>query len=386
MARRGHGEGSIYLRKDGRWAASISLGGRKRKTLYGKTRKEVQEQLKAALHEQQQGKLVTGPRQNVKQFLVYWLEDVQRPSVRLRTYQRYEMQLRRHILPAIGNMQLSKLTPQHMQAFYAQLLQHGLAPQTVRLVHAMLHKAFDYAVSVGLLARNVCDIVSLPRVEKYEARSLTLEQVQQLLSAAKGHRVEALWILVLVTGMRRGEMLGLKWSDINLSTGVVSVQRSLVDVKGGIIESRPKSSKGYRSILLPAFAIEALRVHKERQIALRESATQWHDGDYVFCTSHGTPFAAANLRTMFKALLQRAGLPDIRFHDLCHSVATLLLSIGTHPKVVQELLGHGQISMTMDTYSHVMPTLQRDTMARLDDLLGNRDKNDDDGGSRGVEG
>src|SRR5215472_2949640 len=111
MARRGHGEGSIYLRKDGRWAASISLGGRERKTVYGKTRKEVQEKLKVALHEQQQGKLVTGPRQNVKQFLAYWLEDVQRPSVRLRTYQRYEMQLRRHILPAIGNMQLSKLTP-----------------------------------------------------------------------------------------------------------------------------------------------------------------------------------------------------------------------------------------------------------------------------------
>ncbi len=162
-------------------------------------------------------------------------------------------------------------------------------------VHAMLHKAFDYAVSVGLLARNVCVIVSLPRVEKYEARSLTLEQVQQLLSAAKGHRVEALRILVLVTGMRRGEMFGLKWSDINLSSGLVSVQRSLVDVKGGIIESKPKSSKGYRSILLPSFAINELRVHKEGQIALRESATKWQDGDYVFCTSHGTPFAAANL-------------------------------------------------------------------------------------------
>jgi integrase len=384
MARRGHGEGSLYLRKDGRWAASISLGGRKRKTIYGKTRKEVQERLKAALHEQQQGKLITGPRQNVQQFLAYWLEDVQSPSVRLRTFQRYESQLRRHILPAIGNMQLSKLTPQHMQALYAKLLQNGLAPQMVRLVHAMLHKAFDYAVRVGWLTRNVCDIVSLPRVEKYEARSLTLEQVQQFLLAAKGHRVEALWILVLVTGMRRGEILGLKWSDINFSTGVVSVQRSLVDVKGGILESRPKSSKGYRSILLPSFAVEALRVHKERQISMRESAIQWQDGDYVFCTSHGTPFAAANLRTMFKALLQRAGLPDIRFHDLRHSVATLLLSIGTHPKVVQELLGHGQIGMTMDTYSHVMPTLQRDTMARLDDLLGNSLKNDDAGGSGGV--
>jgi len=146
---------------------------------YGKTRKEVQEQLKTALHEQQQGKLATGPRQNVKQFLTYWLEDVQKASVRLRTYQRYEGQLRRHVLPALGTMQLSKVTPQHIQTFYTQKLQSGLAPQTVRLLHAMLHKAFDYAVSVGLLARNVCDLVSLPRTEKYEARSLTLEQVAE---------------------------------------------------------------------------------------------------------------------------------------------------------------------------------------------------------------
>jgi site-specific recombinase XerD len=127
-------------------------------------------------------------------------------------------------------------------------------------------------------------------------------------------------------------------------------------------------------------------VHKERQLALRESATNWRDGDYVFCTSHGTPFAAASLRTMFKALLQSEGLLDIRFHDRRQSIATHLLSIGTHPKEMQELLGHGQIDMTMDTYSHVMPTLQRDTMARLDDLLGNRVKNDESGSSGSIEG
>src|SRR5437763_2070228 len=248
---------------------------------------------------------------------------------------------------------------------------------------ALQRKAGDYAVSMGLVGRNVCDGVSFPCIEKYEVRSLTLEQVRQLLEAARGHRVEALWVLALVTGMRRGELLGLKWSDINLSEGVISVQRSLVDVKGGIIESKPKSAKGYRSIILPSFALETLRAHRERQIAMRRRSTQWQDGDYVFCTSHGTPFAAANLRTMFKVLLQKAELPDIRFHDLRHSVATLLLSIGTHPKVVQELLGHGQISLTMDTYSHVMPTLQRDTMARLDGLLGKQDGKGGNGSSPG---
>ena len=138
----------------------------------------------------------------------------------------------------------------------------------------------------------------------------------------------------------------------------------------GIIESEPKTSKGYKSILLSAFALAVLKEHQERQAVLRQRSSQWQDRGFVFCTSHGTPFAAANLRTMFKEVLKKAGLPDIRFHDLRHSVATLLLSIGTHPKVVQELLGHGQIGMTMDIYSHVLPTMQKDVMAKLNDLHG----------------
>ncbi len=386
MTRRGHGEGSIYQRSDGRWVASISLEGGKRKTFYGKTRKEVQEQLKTALYEQQQGKLLTARRQTVGQFLTHWLEDVHKPAVRVRTYVRYEMQLRRHILPALGGMQLAKLTVQHVQKFYAQMLQKGLSPQSVRLLHAMLHKAFDYAVHVDLLPRNICDHVSLPRIEKRETRALSLEQALRLLETARGHRMEALFVLALVTGMRRGEIVALKWSDVNLTEGVISVQRSLVELKGGIIESKPKSSRGYRSIILPPFALEALKKHRERQQLMRREALQWQENDYVFCTSHGTPFAAANLRTAFKALLAKAELPDIRFHDLRHSVATLLLELGTHPKIVQELLGHENIGMTMDIYSHVMPTMQKEAMARLDALLGGSMHKESGGTERGEGG
>jgi len=370
MARRGHGEGSIYQRSDGRWAASISLEGGKRKTFYGKTRKEVQAQLKTALYDQQQGKLMTAPRQTGKKFLTHWLEDVHKPAVRIRTYVRYEMQLRRHVLPALGGIQLSKLTVQHVQKFYSQTLQKGLSPQSVRLLHAMLHKAFDYAVRVDLLPRNVCDNVSLPRIEKRETRALSLEQALRLIETVRGHRMEALFVLALVTGMRRGEIIGLKWSDVNLAEGVIAIQRSLVELKGGIIESKPKSTRGYRSIILPPFALEALKKHRERQERMRKAALKWQENDYVFATSHGTPIAAANLRTAFKALLVKAELPDIRFHDLRHSVATLLLEIGTHPKIVQELLGHENIGMTMDIYSHVMPTMQKEAMAKLNELLG----------------
>jgi integrase len=158
--------------------------------------------------------------------------------------------------------------------------------------------------------------------------------------------------------------------QFNLTEGVISVQRSLVELKGGIIESKPKSTRGYRSILLPPFALEALKKHRERQERMRQGALKWQENDYVFCTSHGTPIAAANQRTAFKALLQKAGLPDIRFHDLRHSVATLLLELGTHPKIVQELLGHENIGMTMDIYSHAMPTMQKEAMAKLNELLG----------------
>lgn len=389
MARRGHGEGSIYRRKDGRWAASITLEGRNRKTFYGKTRKEVQEQLKIALHEQQQGTLITGPRQTLQQFLTYWLEDVQKPAVRARTYLRYETQLRLHILPLLGSKELSKLSPQHVQNFYSQMLKKGLSPQSVRLLQAMLHKAFDYAVRIGLLSRNVCDAVTLPKVERPEIHSLTAEQIIQLLQAARGHRAEALFVLASVTGMRRGELLGLKWSDINFAEGVLYVRRSLVEVKGATIESEPKTSRGYRSILLPPFVLEVLKRHRVQQAKMRLEAAMWQESDFVFCTSHGKSFAAANLRTMFKALLKKAGLPDIRFHDLRHSVATLLLSIGTHPKVVQELLGHGSIGITMDTYSHVMPTMQKNVMARLDDILGGVSQQERDGNEHvagGLEG
>lgn len=370
MARRGHGEGSIYQRKDGRWTASISLEGGKRKSFYGKTRKEVQEQLTKALHEKQQGTFITGPRQTIRQFLTYWLEDVQKPAVRIRTYIRYESQLRLHILPVLASKELSKLTPQHVQAFYSQMLKKGLSPQSIRLLHSMLHKAFDYAVRIGLLSRNICDAVTPPKIERSEMHVLTLEQIQQFLQAARGNRIEALFVLASVTGMRRGELLGLKWRDINFSEGVLYVRRSLVELKGGTIESEPKSTSGNRSIVLPPFVLEVLKRHRVYQVKMRLEAETWQDHDFVFCTSHGTPFAAGNLRTMFKDLLKKAGLPDIRFHDLRHSVATMLLSLGTHPKVVQELLGHRSIRITMDTYSHVMPTMQKNVMARLDGLLG----------------
>jgi len=376
MARRGHGEGSIYHRNDGRWAASLSLEDGKRKTFYGKSRKAVQEQLKIALHQQQEGALITAPQQTLKQYLEYWLEQVHRQSIRDRTYERYEEIVRLHLVPALGRHPLQKLTAQHLQSFYNKKLKEGLSATTVTSFHNVLHKALDTALRWKLLAYNVCDLASPPRRKHFEMQPLTPEQVQQLLAVARGHPQEALFVLALATGMRRGELLGLKWRDINFATGTLHICRILTRVPTkmpgkGFVEAEPKTEKSRRSILLAPFALEALKNHRLRQLEVKlKAGPRWQEHEYVFCTSIGThlhPDRDALLQ--LKSLLRKAKLPEIRFHDLRHSAATLLLSMGVHPKVVQEILGHSRVTMTLDVYSHVLPTMQQEAMNKLNDAL-----------------
>ncbi|MFL5696617.1 MAG: tyrosine-type recombinase/integrase [Ktedonobacteraceae bacterium] len=370
MSRRGHGEGSIYQRKDGRWAGSITLEGRKRKTFYGKTRKEVQEQLKVALHQKQQGTLVSSPRQTVEQFLTHWLEKAHKSTICIRTYIRYQQHLRVHIIPALGHYQLQKLSPQHLQAFYTLKLEEGLSAQTVFAFHSLLHKALDTAVRWSLLSRNVCDAVSPPRPKRHEIHTLTPEQAQQLLKAVNNHRLKILFVLALATGMRLGELLCLKWQDIN--DGSLQVRRTLYYVsKVGFVEAEPKTEKSRRNIILPAFVLEELKQHRIRQLEERLKAGEaWQEHNLVICTVIGGYISPGDISSkLLRNILQKAGLPRIRFHDLRHSAATLLLSMGVHPKVVQELLGHSQISMTMDIYSHVLPTMQKEAMEKINTLL-----------------
>lgn len=376
--RRGHGEGSIYRQSDGRWSAAITLENRKRKVLYGKTRREVQDKLKQALHEQQQGTLITTPQQTVAHFLQDWLENSQKQSLRPRSYERYEEMVRLHIIPELGRHQLLKLSGQHLQAFYTKKVKEGLSPSTVIGLHIVLHKALDTAVKWNLVARNVCDTVDPPRKIRHEIQPLTLEQIKKLLEVARGHPYEALYVLALATGMRRGELLGLKWQDINFTTGTLQIQRILSRVprimrnENGETyeEAEPKTQKSRRSVTIAAFALEALKHHRERQLKARAQAgNAWQERDYVFCTSLGTHLLPNDVLEQLKLLLKKAQLPAFRFHDLRHSAATLLFSQGVHPKIVQELLGHSDISMTMDLYSHMLPTMQQEAMNKLNDVL-----------------
>ena len=375
--RRGNGDGTIYERPNGTYAAIFTIEGGKRKTLYAKTYKEAQEKLRKALYDQQQGTLITAPQQTVAQFLTDWLENTQKQSVRPRTFERYEEIVRLHILPVLGQHKLQNLSAQHIQAFYTKKSNEGFSALTVISFHNLLHKALDTAVKWNLVARNMCKLVDPPRRQRFEVTPLTLEQIQKLLSAVEGHRLEALFKLALATGMRRGEIMGLKWQDIDFEKGKLQVRRVLSRIPSkmpgkGYEEAEPKTQKSRRAIIIASFALTSLKEHRANQAEEKKKAgINWQEHDYVFCTPLGTHLnPTRDVLDQLKVFLKRADLPDIRFHDLRHSAATLLLSLGVHPKVVQEILGHSQISMTLDIYSRVMPSMHEDAMNKLNEAVG----------------
>jgi len=389
MAKRGNNAGSIYRRKsDGKWVGSITLETGKRKVFYGKSQKEVQDKVNEALYEQQQGTLITAKDQTLAEYLADWLEEAVKPNRRPRTYERYECMIRLHINPVLGKVKLQALIPRHIKLLQSQGLKDGLSNTTVGAIHEMLHKALDDAWKLELVKRNVCDMVSPPRRQHKEYRPLDAVQSRKLLEAAKGHPQETMFVLALATGMRRGELLGLKWQDIDIDNRVLYVLRALsrLPTKMGkdngdlYIEADLKTKSSRRSIALAGFAIEALKQHRTRQEEMRRQAGKlWQGHDYVFCKSDGSHLNPGHdVLVQLKILLKKAGLPDVRFHDLRHGVATFLLSMGVHPKVVQDILGHAEISMTMDTYSHVSPTMQREAMDKLNELFEEWNKKPDD--------
>lgn len=371
--RRGHGEGSITQLKDGRWQARIDLGWidgkRKRKAIYGKTRAEVAKKLTKLLADQQNGFPVVGERQTVGQYLSRWLDDSARPSLRPRTFTRYEQLIRLHAVPRIGKIILARLTPQDLAHLYRDRLDAGQSPRSVQFLHAVLHRALKQALAWGLIARNPADAVQAPRPERKDIQPLTREQVVTLLTAAEGDALEALYVLAVTTGMRIGELLALRWSDLDGNR--LSVRHTLqqIDKRWQLVE--PKTDRSRRSITLAPLAVDALRRHRIKQNEQRLAVgAAWQDWGLVFCNEIGAPLDARNvLRASFRPLLGRAGLPRIRLHDLRHTAATLLLGAGVHPKKVQDLLGHSTISLTLDTYSHIVPAMQDEVASAMDGLL-----------------
>ena len=374
MGRRGNGEGTITRRKDGRWEARYYVpteNGTKRKMIYGKTQAEVRDKLTKALSNRIDGIVYDDENMAVGEYLDAWLKGSVHGTVRRSTYDRDSYLVNNHIKPVLGGMKLKKLNSSHVQSFYRTRLDAGLSASTVHKIHDILRRGLAQAVKWHLLPRNVADVVKPPRPVPTEMVALSADDTRRLLEAAGEYRLEALYILAVHTGMRQGEMLALRWQDVDMENAVVSVRRTLTRNGGKVAFGEPKTKKSRRSIRLTPQAVEALRSHLERQLRDMEIlGDRYQDQGLVFTTDTGGPINPSNLRQRsFAPLLKRAGLRHMRFHDLRHTCATLLLSRGVHPKFVQELLGHATIAITLDTYSHVMPSMGDATAKAMEDAL-----------------
>lgn len=370
MGKRANGEGSIRKRPDGRWEARISLPNGKRKAFYGKTRTEAYRKLTEALKARQDALPIPLERQTVEKYLKEWLQSV-KPSLRPRTWDRYEQYVRLHAVPHLGHLPLARLFPQHLQALYRDCLETGLSAMTVVHLHTVIHTALEKAARWGLVARNVADLVSPPRPQRKEMQTLSPEQARTFLEAAKGDRLEALYVLALTTGMRQGELLALHWQDVDLEGQTLQVRFTLQRRRSEFVFAEPKTPRSKRQVILTNAAATALRRHRARQVEERlRQGPAWEDTGLVFANQIGQPLYGVDMtRARLYPLLRRAGLPGIRFHDLRHTAATLLLGQGMHAKVVADMLGHSAIAITLDLYSHTSPAMHRQAAQAMDAVL-----------------
>jgi integrase len=331
VTRRGPNEGSIYERWDGRWAGSVHIGyedGRRvRKHVMGHSRSEVKEKMDALMRAHEEKRPIPSQREKVGPFLRRWLDEVARPTLRVSTYDSYDDILVAHLIPGLGHLALAKLTPADVQAFLNRKSASGLSPRRVQYIHAVLRRALGTAERWGMVSRNVAKLVDPPRVPKHEIVPLTPEQARQLIDAAALDRYRALWITALGTGLRQGELLALRWEDLELDAGRLRVRYSLANVGGELTLQEPKTDRSRRTIVLPESVVAALRAHRTRQRMDRlAGGSRWVDSGHVFATMLGKPHHAATITRAFQNALDRAQLPRIRFHDLRHSAATFLLA------------------------------------------------------------
>lgn len=397
-SKRGNGEGSISKRKGGGYAAVVSIPGlngtRTRKFYYGKTREEASAKLKKALGDMERGVFpVMNERTTVEQYLTAWLAETVKPNHRRSTYISYEGFVRLHIVPVLGNVQISRLTASHVRRLMSEMAaktrvvnskpvpavpnegEEGkcepevlplCSPRTIQYARAVLRMALKQAVADGLIHRNVAELTPGPAVRRPEIRPLSPGQVGTFLAGTKDDRLAALWVVAFTMGLRKSEILGLRWDNVDLESGELRIVETL-DPGKGITMGTPKSERSRRTLMMPAITAKSLKAHKAKQNAARLLlGRDWADYGFVFTSPVGTPLDHRNINRYYAAHLTRLGLPSQRFHDARHACATFLLASGVQLRVVQEILGHSQIGITADTYAHVTAALQKDAMRHID--------------------
>ncbi|MCX4665900.1 site-specific integrase [Streptomyces sp. NBC_01381] len=413
-----NGEGSIYVRQDGRWTGSAyvltSDGTYKRRYVYGNSWDEAHEKITRLKADSQSGVPVSVMKQTVSEYLTYWLENVSRPKVRRGTWVNYESLTRNYILPDLGTKKVARLAARDIRAFLlrtsrtCQCCAQGKdkarpeskrrccalnkccakypSDRTVRFLLVLLRAALQHAVNEDDLPRNVARNVELSMGTQREIEPLSVQEGRKLLAASRGDRLWAAYELAVRLGLRRGEILGLSWQDVDLVEGVVHIRKSLQRVKGELSLSATKTRRSTRRVALPGECVTALRARRAQQRADRLAAgTRWTASDLVFTTRYGTPVEPRNLNRAFEALSNRANIRQVRFHDLRHTCASLLHEQGADARTIMEVLGHSSIRVTMDIYTFVRLDTQRAAFDRVGDALAADDSNRDDGGHDGTE-
>ena len=368
MNKRTYGHGAIYHRADGRWEGQFRIKDGGRRSFYGRTRQEVLRKLEEAAWMIASQLPVSSRTPTLGQFLEGWL-DVAKRRVRPSTCDNYSLNVRR-LDEQLGLIRITSLSPQIIQDAYRRLQDGGLTAYSVLQTHRTLSRALTQAFHWGVIPRNPATLVFPPRPRKREATALTPQELLRLFEHTRADRLRAMWVLLGTSGLRLGEALGLAWDDVDLVAGRLVVRRTLQRRRrAGLVFGTPKTPTSRRTVLLCGLAVQALRVHRSRQGQLRAAADNWCDSGLVFTNTTGGPLEPSFALHDLHRSLDRAGLPRIRVHDLRHTTASLLLVAEVHPKIVQDMLGHSTVLTTLDTYSHVMPTLQAEAIRRLDFLL-----------------
>ena len=366
--RRARGEGTLFRDGDGRWVARLRVGGRLR-VKKGRTQRECAEWL-ADLKRQTAAGVDVNDKSTVSEYLDHWLS-VARGGLGHNTWMGYCESVRNHMVPFIGEVRLVDLRPDHVQRLYSERSAAGVGASAVRQCHKVLHRALGQAVRWGLVVRNVAGLVEKPAKPRAVVRALSGGEVQGLLLAARGERLEGLYYVAVVTGMRIGELLGLRWSDVDWERQGVSVSRQVSRVRGaGLVFQPVKTAAGNRMVALGGDGLDVLRAQRVRVEVWREFVGErWVEGNLIFPNSKGTALEPRRVGLEFRAVCERAGLGAVRFHDLRHTSASLMLQERVPARVVSERLGHSNVGVTLDVYSHVIEEMQGEAAAAIESAV-----------------
>jgi len=368
---RSHNEGSIYQRSNGKWRAQVSIDGR-RLSFTAKTKKEGLAWILETKNQIDKGLTFQAAGTTLEEFLGEWSRIVSSSSSK-GTYFTYSWTVQKRIIPYIGNVNLMDLRPDRIQRFYIHLQKEGLSHHPVAVTHKTLIVAMNHAVKLGLIGRNPCSGTIPPKPEQAEMKFYDDRQVKSLLKTAKDieDRFYPLYYLAIHTGMRQSELIGLKWEDVDWNLSTIRVKRQVRHFKGASYAFlEPKSKSGTRTIILGKQALELLKNHKrEQEMLINSVGEDWTCLDLVFPSGAGTPITASNIRRAFRKLLAVSGLPKIRFHDLRHTAASLMLNHGIPVLIVSKRLGHSKPSITIDVYGHLIPSRQEEAAQLMDNLM-----------------